>query len=88
MILLTPYVSKQFVYIQMSLKSELCDCSSNPNFIILNAGSGAGIVKIWDLSALLGATAQVSVLSVKQRVPSVLSVQQCVLSSLSVMYIE
>ena len=73
MILLTPYVSKQFVYIQMSLKSELCDCSSNPNFIILNAGSGAGIVKIWDLSALLGAAAQVSVLNVPNGL-SVLSV--------------
>ena len=66
--------------------------SSNPNFIMLNAGSGAGIVKIWDLSALLGDAAQVSVLSVlrvlfvlsvKQRVPSVLSVQQCVPSELS-----
>lgn len=51
---------QQLVYTRMSLKSELCDRLSNPNFLILVAGSGAGIVKIWDLSALLGATTQVS----------------------------
>ena len=31
--------------------------NTNSNFHILDSGSGAGIVKIWDLSALLGATA-------------------------------
>ena len=31
--------------------------SINTNSPILDSGSGAGIVKIWDLSALLGATA-------------------------------
>ena len=42
--------------------------SRNPNIFILVSGSGAGIVKIWDLSALLGATTLGELISPLRRV--------------------